>query len=292
MGTIKARYDAAAERYLTWWGPVLAPTATRLLDRYSPEARDGAGPRDPRPRDRDRAPGDRRRPSLGAARVVGLDASTGMLGVAAAPADAQLATGERDRLELVSGDAGRLPFPDASFDLVLSSFVLQLVADRSTALREAWRVLRPGGHLATVTWLVGREDDRFAPDDAFEEALDELDIADEGDAEEARSGDFRLPLRPPTSSAGPASARSAPKASSSSTPTTPPPTWGSSRSTPSARCSRTSSPTCERRLHERAAARLVRLDPTPSSGARRSSRRPGDVLIRRPSALDACRSVP
>lgn len=190
MGTIKARYDAAAERYLTWWGPVLAPTATRLLDRYRPETRDGA-----QPRVLDLGTGTGLL-AIGAvrrwedARVVGLDASTGMLGVAAAQADAQLTAGERARLELVSGDAGRLPFPDASFDLVLSSFVLQLVANRGAALREARRVLRPGGRLATITWLIAREDDRFAPDDAFEEALDELNIDDEGDPEEARSGDF------------------------------------------------------------------------------------------------------
>ena len=193
MGTIQARYDAAAARYLTWWGPVLAPTATRLLDRYPPESPDGA-----RPRVLDLGTGTgllaigaiRRWPD---ARVVGLDASTGMLGVAAAQADAELTAEERARLELVSGDAGRLAFADASFDLVLSSFVLQLVADRGAALREAWRVLRPGGRLATVTWLIGREDDRFAPDDAFEKALDELDIDGEGDPEEARSGDFRSP---------------------------------------------------------------------------------------------------
>ena len=193
MGTIKARYDEAAARYETWWGPVLAPTATRLLDRYPPEALDGASPRI-----LDLGTGTgvlalgalRRWPD---ARVSGLDASTGMLGIAAEQAGARLTPAERARLELVDGDAGRLPFPDGSFDLVLSSFVLQLVADRGATLREARRVLRPGGRLATVTWLVGREDDRFAPDEAFEDALDELDIDDEGEAEEARSGDFRSP---------------------------------------------------------------------------------------------------
>lgn len=68
--------------------------------------------------------------------------------------------------------------------------MLQLVADRAVALREARRVLRPGGVLATVTWLVGPDEGLFAPDEAFEDALDALDFDDEGEVEEARSGDF------------------------------------------------------------------------------------------------------
>lgn len=192
MGTIAARYDASAERYRTWWEPVLASTAVKLLDRVVPEP-PPEDPDGPGPRILDLGTGAgllaieavRRWP---ASRVVGLDASSGMLGVAAAQAEAQLGD-RRDRLELVAGDAGRLPFPDGSFDLVLSSFVLQLVADRAIALREARRVLRSGGVLATVTWLLG-PDEGFPPDEAFEDALDALDFDDEGEAEEARSGDF------------------------------------------------------------------------------------------------------
>ncbi len=189
MGTIAERYDQAADRYGTWWGPVLAPTASRLIDHFPPEPAGHA------PAILDVGTGTgllalaavRRWPT---ARVVGLDASTGMLGIAAREADLQLSPAERARLELVPGDAGRLPFPDRGFDLVLASFVLQLVADRRRVLAEVLRVLRPGGRFGSVTWMAGR-DQGFAPDLAFDKALDELDIDDEGDAEEARSGDFR-----------------------------------------------------------------------------------------------------
>jgi malonyl-CoA O-methyltransferase len=47
----------------------------------------------------------------------------------------------------VCADASRLPFPDASFDLVCSSLMVGDVADLSGWLREAARVLAPGGHL-------------------------------------------------------------------------------------------------------------------------------------------------
>jgi ubiquinone/menaquinone biosynthesis C-methylase UbiE len=196
MGTIQARYDASADRYRTWWEPVLAPTALALLDDVAPGVADESA---------EAAGGARRILDVGTgtgllalaavrrwpqAHVVGLDGSSGMLAVAKAQAETRLSAAERARLELVSGHAGRLPFDDATFDLVLSSFVLQLVPHRPTAVREAFRVLRPGGRLAFVTWLADRADQRFAPDEAFEKALDELDIEGEGEAEEARSGNY------------------------------------------------------------------------------------------------------
>ena len=60
------------------------------------------------------------------------------------------ADGLTDRIDLVTGDMRALPFHDASFDLVVSSLALHNVPsadDRSAAVAEALRVLRPGGRL-------------------------------------------------------------------------------------------------------------------------------------------------
>jgi ubiquinone/menaquinone biosynthesis C-methylase UbiE len=53
-------------------------------------------------------------------------------------------------VEFDVGDAAGLPYPDGSFDRVLSSLVMSvLTTDKKTlAVREARRVLRPGGELS------------------------------------------------------------------------------------------------------------------------------------------------
>ena len=64
--------------------------------------------------------------------------------------------------EVVEAGAEALPFPDASFDTVVATFVFCTVPDVSAALRETRRVLRPGGQLLFLEHV------RAAPDSALE----------------------------------------------------------------------------------------------------------------------------
>jgi ubiquinone/menaquinone biosynthesis C-methylase UbiE len=53
----------------------------------------------------------------------------------------------RPSTEILAADAERLPFPDASFDTVVVTFVLCSVPQQQAALAEVTRVLKPGGRL-------------------------------------------------------------------------------------------------------------------------------------------------
>jgi SAM-dependent methyltransferase len=75
--------------------------------------------------------------------VVGIDPNPGMLAVARQLAPA---------IEWHQGSAESLPFPDQSFDLVVSNFGLMFFTDRQRAIREMLRVLVPGGHLTVTVW--------------------------------------------------------------------------------------------------------------------------------------------
>lgn len=65
-----------------------------------------------------------------------------------------------DPIEWIEGDAERLPFPDESFDVVLSQFGHMFAPRPDVVLSEMRRVLRPGGRIAFATWppehFVGR----------------------------------------------------------------------------------------------------------------------------------------
>ncbi len=98
---------------------------------------------------------------------------------------AEAGDGRRARFTGTVAFAAELPFADATFDAAMSSFVLQLVPNRAKALREIRRVLRPGGQLAYVTWLVDRRP--FAPDRIFDSMLDEFGFDEEDDR--PRTGD-------------------------------------------------------------------------------------------------------
>jgi ubiquinone/menaquinone biosynthesis C-methylase UbiE len=108
------------------------------------------------------------------ATVTGVDISSGMVAAADAEADRILSAADRRRLETRVAPADALPFSDGAFDVAISSFVFQLVPNRFRALREARRILRPGGVLAYVTWLV--DDRAFPPDELLDRLLDTIGV--------------------------------------------------------------------------------------------------------------------
>jgi SAM-dependent methyltransferase len=61
------------------------------------------------------------------------------------------ALGNGTSAELIQGDAQVLPFADESFDVVVSCETIEHVPDAQKALRELWRVARPGGKLFLTT---------------------------------------------------------------------------------------------------------------------------------------------
>ena len=77
-------------------------------------------------------------------RAVGLDMTDEMLELARANA----AEAGVENVEFVKGYIEEIPLPDDSVDVVLSNCVINLSADKGEVLREAARVLRPGGRLA------------------------------------------------------------------------------------------------------------------------------------------------
>jgi demethylmenaquinone methyltransferase/2-methoxy-6-polyprenyl-1,4-benzoquinol methylase len=95
-------------------------------------------------------------------RVVGLDFTVEMMRVGRQKGNGRMAW--------TGGDALRLPYPDGTFDAVVSGFMMRNVTDVAAALAEQRRVLRPGGRVvclemthptlpvwrAVYPWIFGR----------------------------------------------------------------------------------------------------------------------------------------
>ncbi|MEK7625564.1 MAG: class I SAM-dependent methyltransferase [Patescibacteria group bacterium] len=79
--------------------------------------------------------------NLGARSLIGLDMS---------PAMVRLAQEQNAAIKFVLGDATAMPFEDASFDIVFSSFMLQHCRDTAQLMREVARVLKNDGYFVAV----------------------------------------------------------------------------------------------------------------------------------------------
>ena len=79
--------------------------------------------------------------------VIGVDITEEMLSLAARAVP---------EVEFRVGDALELPVPDRAFDAVTMAFGLRNIADHERALREVWRVLRPGGRVVILEFSTPR----------------------------------------------------------------------------------------------------------------------------------------
>lgn len=110
------------------------------------------------------------------------------------------------RINFQLGDAEQLPFPDASFDGVISTFGVIFAQDQKQAARELGRVTRKGGRLVLATWrpegavaefleVINRHNNAAAP------PASPLAWGNPRHLEELLGRDFELRLEPGTNNA-------------------------------------------------------------------------------------------
>jgi demethylmenaquinone methyltransferase/2-methoxy-6-polyprenyl-1,4-benzoquinol methylase len=85
------------------------------------------------------------------ARVIAVDLTEAMLRVGG---DRIRRAGRESRISLGVASAERLPFPDASFDAVTFTYLLRYVTDPAATVAELARVLKPGGVLANLEFML------------------------------------------------------------------------------------------------------------------------------------------
>lgn len=137
IGSIPEHYDAyCGPAIVERWAEDFARRLPARMDRDVLETACGTGVLTRRLRDR-LAPG---------ARLVATDLNGAMLEYA------RQRLGDPPGVEWQTADAVALPFPDGSFGAVVCQLGIMFVPDKAAAMREARRVLAPGGLFAFLVW--------------------------------------------------------------------------------------------------------------------------------------------